>query len=113
MYVIIMSHTSFRVNPHSTVCLNVKELLARSRHHICGLSDSTMIRIHNHLVLNEHLTLASLVKWLSVRLQTKWFWVQIMLLSLKDDNLEKISQEKYQPPLLKTSTRIPYSQPLF
>ena len=55
MYVIIMSHTSFRVNPHYTVCLNVKELLARSRHHICGLSDSTMIRIHNHLVCKRTL----------------------------------------------------------
>ena len=31
LYVIIMSHTSFRVNPHSIVCLNVKELLARNR----------------------------------------------------------------------------------
>ena len=26
---------------------------------------------------------ASLAKWLSVRLRTKWLWVQIMLLSLK------------------------------
>ena len=32
--VIIMSHMSFRVNPHSIVCLNVKEVLARSRRHI-------------------------------------------------------------------------------
>ena len=30
----IISRTSFRVNPHSTVCLNLKELLARSRRHI-------------------------------------------------------------------------------
>ena len=28
-----MSCTSFSVNLHSIVCLNVKELLARSRHH--------------------------------------------------------------------------------
>ena len=34
LYVVIMSRTSFRVNPHSIVCLNVKELLARSRSHI-------------------------------------------------------------------------------
>ena len=34
LYVIIMSRTSFRVNPHSIVCLNVKELLPRSRRHI-------------------------------------------------------------------------------
>ena len=34
LYVIIMSRTSFRVNPHFIVCLNVKELFAGSRHHI-------------------------------------------------------------------------------
>ena len=34
LYVIIMSRTSFRVNPNFIICLNVKELLARSRHHI-------------------------------------------------------------------------------
>ena len=32
LYVLIMSSTRFRVNPHS--CLNVKELLARSRREI-------------------------------------------------------------------------------
>ena len=31
LYVIIMSRTSFKVNPHHIVCLNVKEILARSR----------------------------------------------------------------------------------
>ena len=34
LYVIIMSRNSFRVNPHSIVCLNAKELLAQSRRHI-------------------------------------------------------------------------------
>ena len=29
LYVTIMSRSSFRVNPHSIVCLNVKELLAK------------------------------------------------------------------------------------
>ena len=29
-----MSHMSFRENPHSIVCLNVEEVLARSRRHI-------------------------------------------------------------------------------
>ena len=29
LYVIILSRTSFRVNPHSIVCMNVKELLPR------------------------------------------------------------------------------------
>ena len=49
LYVIIMSRTSFRVNLHSIVCPNVKELLARSRRHILSLSDSNGIRTHNHL----------------------------------------------------------------
>ena len=43
-----MSRTSFIVNLHSIVCLNVKELLARSRRHIWSLSDSNEIRTHNH-----------------------------------------------------------------
>ena len=37
LHVIIMSRTSFRMNPHSIVCLNIKELHApslRSRRHI-------------------------------------------------------------------------------
>ena len=45
------------------------------------------IRTHNHLVrkrtLNHSAKLASLAKWLSVRLQTKWLWVRIPLQSLK------------------------------
>ena len=63
LYVIIMSHTSIRVNLHSIVCLNVKELLARSRRHIWSLSDSNGIRIHKHFVrkrtLNHLAKLAS------------------------------------------------------
>ena len=47
--VIIMSRTSFRVNPHSVVCLNAKELLAWSRRYIWSLSDSNGIRTRNHL----------------------------------------------------------------
>ena len=45
-----VSRTSFRVNLHSIVCLNIEELLARSRRHIWSLSDSNGIRTHNHLV---------------------------------------------------------------
>ena len=47
LYVPIMSHTSFRVNPHSIVCLNVKELFARSRRHIWSLSDSNATRFES------------------------------------------------------------------
>ena len=67
LYVVIMSRTSFRVNPHSIVCLNVREVLARSRGHIWSLSDSNVIRTHNHLVRKWTLNyLAKLAKlWLS------------------------------------------------
>ena len=82
-----MSDTSFRLNLHSTVCLNVKELLARSRRHIGNLSGSHGIRTHNRLVrkrtLNHLAKTTILAKWLSVRLQTKWVWVCIPLLSHK------------------------------
>ena len=57
-----MSCTSFRVNPYSIFCLNVKELLARNRRHIWNLISQF---------------------GLSVRLRTKWLWVRIPLLSLK------------------------------
>ena len=81
-----MSHTSFRMNLHSIVCLNVKELLDGSRRHIWSLSDRNGIRTHNHLVrkrtLKHLVKLASLAKWSSVRLRTKWLWVGIPLLSL-------------------------------
>ena len=50
-----MSRTSLRENPHSIVCLNVKELLAQSRRHIWSLSDSNEIRIHNHLLCKRTL----------------------------------------------------------
>ena len=63
VYVIIMSRTSFRVNPHSIVYLNVKELFARSMRPIWGLSDSNETRIHNHLVRKPTLNhLAKLAK---------------------------------------------------
>ena len=82
-----MSRTSFRVNLHSVVCLNVKEFLAWRRHHIWSLSYNSGIRTHNHLVykwtLNHLAKLASLVKWFSVRLRIKWLWARIPLLSLK------------------------------
>ena len=60
LYVIIMSRASFRVNPHSIVCLNVNELLAWSKRHIWSLSDCNKIRTHNQLVRKQ--TLNHLVK---------------------------------------------------
>ena len=64
--VIIMSRTSFRVNLHFIVCLNIKELLAWSRHHIWSLSDSNRIRTYNHLFRKRTLNhLAKLAVWLN------------------------------------------------
>ena len=63
VYATIMSRTSFRVNSHSIICLNVKETLVGRRRHIRSLSDSNAIRTHKHLVrkrtpnhLAKHLT---------------------------------------------------------
>ena len=66
VYVVIMSRASLTVNIYSLVFLNVKERLARSRHHIRSLTDSNGIRTHNHLVRKRTLNyLAKLAKWLS------------------------------------------------
>ena len=83
LYLIIMSITSFRVNPHSIVCLNVKKLLAPSGHHIWSLSDSNVIRTHNHLFRKRTLNhLAKLAKWLSCVVITYLYGVfDYMLLS--------------------------------
>ena len=65
LYVINMSRTSFRVDPHIIVCLNVKKLLAQSRRHIWGLSDSNEIRTHNQLLRKSKFNhLAKQPKWL-------------------------------------------------
>ena len=66
LYVIIMSCTSFRVNPNSIVCRNVKELLARSRCHIWSLSHRNEIRTQSCLVGKRTLNhLAKLAFWLN------------------------------------------------
>ena len=67
-------HVTYAFQSESTLhsCLNFKELLARSRREISNLSDCNWTRTHNHLVhkrtLNHLAKLASLAKWLSVRL---------------------------------------------
>ena len=103
-----MSHTSFRVNIHSIVCLNVKELLARSRRHIWLWVRITFLsiklrmwrllrakssltfrqtieyRFTLRLVRNMIITYSQIHradKWLSFRLRTKWLWVRITVLS--------------------------------
>ena len=82
-------HVTYAFESESTLysCLNVKELLARSRREIWRWSDCNWTRTQNHLVLKR--TLNSLAKWLSVRLRTKWFWVRVQLQSLHNINLIK------------------------
>ena len=66
-------------------CLNVKELLARSRREIWSLSDCNWSRTNNNLIhkrkLNHLVNWSNLAKWLSVRLWTKWLWVRVQLQS--------------------------------
>ena len=67
LYVLIMSRTSFRVDRNFITCLNVKEIVVRSRRHIWSLSDSKVIRAHNHLVRKRTLNhLAKLTTMLLV-----------------------------------------------
>ena len=49
------------------------------------LSDCNWTLIYNHLVHKR--TFNQLTKWLSVRLWTKWLWVQVQLQSLKLQSL--------------------------
>ena len=76
-------HVTYTFQCESTLycCLNVKELLAQSRHKIWNLSDCNWTQTQNHLVCKR--TLKHWAKWLSVCLQTKWFWVRVQLQLLK------------------------------
>ena len=77
-------HVTHAFQSESTLynCMNVKELLTRSKREIWSLSDCNWTRIHNNLVhkqtLNHLAKLASLVecsfinKWLWVRVQLQW-----------------------------------------
>ena len=67
-------HVTYVFQSESTlyICLNVKEFLAWNRREIWSLSDCNWTRTHDHLVRKRTLNhLASLAKWLSVRLSTK------------------------------------------
>ena len=76
-------HVTYTFQSESTLssCLNVRELLAQGRRKIWYLSDCNWIRTQNHLVRKR--TLNRLAKWLSVCLQTKWFWLRVQLQLLK------------------------------
>ena len=61
-------------------CLNIKELLARSRRETWSLMDCNWTGTHNHLVYKEHSTIQPR---LSVCLWTKWLRVRVQLQSLE------------------------------
>ena len=66
-------HVTYALQSESTLysCLNIKELLARSRREIWSLSDCNWTRTHNHLVHKRTLShLAKLANWLSCVLST-------------------------------------------
>ena len=66
--IVCFYQVSYEFESESTLysCLNVKELLARSRRHIARLSDGNGTRTHNHLVRKRILNhLAKLATWLS------------------------------------------------
>ena len=73
LWLIVCYHITYSLQSESTLysCLNVMELLARSRRHIWTLSDCNGAQ------------LASLAKWFSIRLRTKWLWVRVPLQSLR------------------------------
>ena len=74
LYVLVMSRTYFRVNPLYS-CLNVKELLARSRRKIWSLSDCSWTRTHNHLVYKRTLNhLAKMEKQLWKTSVEEWHY---------------------------------------
>ena len=87
-------HVTHAFQSESTLysCLNVKELLARSRRKIWSLSDCKWTRTHNQLVRRRTLNYsASLTKWLSVSLRTKWLWVRVQLQSPGISDFEILS----------------------
>ena len=85
LYVFIMSRTRFRVNPHSIVCLNVKELLARSRREIWRWSDCNWIRTHNHLVhkrtLNHFSQAGQMIELCCEYLSVRCIWLYVFIMS--------------------------------
>ena len=71
-------HVMYTFQSESTLysCLNVKELLARSRHEIWRLSDCNWTQTQNHLVRKRRLNhLAKLAKWLRCVLSTYLYGV--------------------------------------
>ena len=87
MLAVCSYHVTYAFQSESTLysCVNVTDILARSRREIWSLSEWNWTWTHNHIVhkrtLNHLAKPASLAKWLSVRLWTKR-WVRVQLQSL-------------------------------
>ena len=101
-------HVTYAFQSESTlyICLNVKELLARSRREIWSLSDCNWTRTHNHLVHKRTLNyLAKLAKWLSCVVSTYLYGAfNCMFLSCRVRVSEWI-HTLYLPELLARSRR--------
>ena len=74
-------HVTYAFQSEYTLCssLNVKEHLPRNRRHIWSLSRYRTDKYSQRNWTLNHL--ASLSKWLSFHLRTKWLWAWITLLS--------------------------------
>ena len=68
----IMPHTSFGVNLFSIVCLNVKEILARSMAPYLMFKWQQRDLNPQPLCSKTNTLTASFAKWLSIPLRTKW-----------------------------------------
>ena len=78
---------TYEFQSESTVysCLNVKGVLPLSRGKIGSLSDCSWTQTRYNLIRKQILNYlakpGNLAKWLSVRLRTKWLWMQVQLQS--------------------------------
>ena len=84
LYVVIMSRTRIKVNPHSIVAWMSRNSLLETG----AISEFDMIRTYSQMhrtdKYSQHSSIikkASLAKWWSVRLRTKWLWVLVPLQS--------------------------------
>ena len=100
LYVIIISHTRFRVNPHCIVCLNDEEILAPSSCYISSLSSRNEIPTHNHLIRKRKLDhLPKLAKWLSCLLSFYMYGAFIIMsrMSLRNNPLSIVCLNPKEP----------------
>ena len=84
LYVLVMSRTRFRANPHSIVAWMSRNSLLETWLWVRVPLQSLKLQISRLFqVLTTQLDyLASSARWLSVHLKTKWLWVRASLQSL-------------------------------